>query len=66
MNDRKEKDKKHSSEVSTVTYQQTVRTWDLSKHVQPGKTESFLDHALRLLESNVEPSDARKKKEGIT
>jgi hypothetical protein len=60
MNDRKEKDKKNSSEISAVTYQQTVRTWDLSKHVQPGKAESFVDHALRLLEGNVKV----RKREG--
>jgi hypothetical protein len=55
--DRKKKDKKDSSEVSAPT-EQTVKT----KHIQPGKAESFLDHTLRLLEANDKPSDVRKKK----
>ena len=33
-----------------------------NKHVQPGKAESFVDHALRLLEPKIEATSVRKKK----
>jgi hypothetical protein len=67
MNDRKKTDKKHSSEESFVDHvlrllEQTVKTGDLTKHVQPGKAESFVDHTLRLLE----PKSVECKKKEVS